>query len=107
MSNVDPLDSTNDVPAAPLRDGDSSIETDPALDAAQAEWDQTAALDAGEDPNEATATGDDPAQIPADDDDIPAEDLPTAAEQPESQGASPEIAYLGEDGQGDLSPGDI
>lgn len=107
MSNVDPRDTTDDVPATPLRDGDSSIETDPALDAAQAEWDQTASLHTDANADAATATGDDPAQIPADDDDIPTEDLPSASEQPETQGASPEVAYLGDDGQGELSPGDL
>ena len=94
----------------PLRDGDTSIEPDPALDPAQAEWDRTTALDNGmrpEDLDVQTQTGDDPAQLPADDDDIPASDLPGWAVQPETQGTDPVDAELGEDGQGDLAPEDL
>ncbi len=95
--------------AQPLRDGDASVISDPAADPAQAEWDRTTALDAGADPDDldpATATGADPAELRGDDADIPAEDLPSAARQPESQGEDPAIADLGEDGQGDLAPED-
>ena len=94
----------------PLRDGDTSIEADPDQDPAQVEWDRTTALDEGaarEDLDIDTATGDDPAQLPADDDDIPATDLPASAMQPETQGVDPLDAELGEDGQGDLSPEDL
>ncbi len=93
----------------PLRDGDTSVEADPAADPAQAEWDETTALDEGASPEDlhpTTATGDDPAQIPADDDEVPAEDLAAGWQQPESQGDDPAIADLGEDGQGDLAPED-
>lgn len=93
----------------PLRDGDTSIEPDPAADPAQAEWDETTALDEGASPDDldaATATGADPAEIPDADDEIPAEDLPADWQQPETQGQDPEIAELGEDGNGDLSPED-
>ena len=90
----------------PLRDRDTSIEPDPAQDPAQAEWDRTTALDAGEDPDTATATGDDPAHLATDDEDVPRADLPSEALQPETQGLSPEAAELGEDGQGDLAPED-
>lgn len=93
----------------PLRDGDATSVADPDLDPAQREWDRTEAideaLDAGVDPAEldtATATSDDPAHIPSDDDEIPAEDLPSAYEQPETQGDDPVIAELGEDGEGDI-----
>jgi len=55
----------------------------------------------------ATATGADPGEIPADDDDVPAEDLPRVTAQPETQGDSPLEAELGEDGQGDLAPEDL
>jgi hypothetical protein len=93
----------------PLMDRDTSIEPDPALDPAQAEWDRTTALDEGaseEDLDAATATGDDPAHIPAVDDEIPAADLHGEAFQPETQGVDPVIADLGEEGQGDLAPED-
>src|SRR3546814_6731803 len=44
----------------PLRDGDTSIEPDAAADPAQAEWDETTALDEGASPDDldpGTATG--------------------------------------------------
>lgn len=94
----------------PLRDEDTSIEPDPDLDPAQAEWDRTTALDEGasrEDLDAATATGDDPAQIPDDLDEIPAADMPGREYQPETQGLDPEEAELGGDGQGDLAPEDL
>lgn len=81
---------------------DSSIEPDPTADAAQAEWEGTA-----QEESEPTATGDDPAQIPADDDQIPAADLPGYQDQPETQGDDPIVAELGEDGNGDLAPEDL
>lgn len=86
-------------PDAP-RGRDTTIEPDPDRDPAQREWESTGAADA-------TATGDDPDQIPDPRDEIPSEDLPTAAEQPETQDASPEVAEIGETGQGDLGPGDL
>ena len=93
----------------PLRDNDTSVEPDPALDPAQAEWDRTIAVDEGADPQEVgvTATGADPAEIPDDDDEIPAADLPGEEAQPETQGDEPLEAELGEDGQGDLAPEDL
>ena len=93
----------------PLRDGDTSIEPDPTEDPAQAEWDRTTLLDSGvpeEDLAGTTATGDDPDEIPDEDDEIPSYDLPTDAEQPESQGLDPVLVELGEEGEGDLSPND-
>ncbi|MBA8817187.1 hypothetical protein FHX48_002285 [Microbacterium halimionae] len=77
----------------PLRDNDTSIETDPAEDPAQAEWDQTASFDEGADPVE--------------DAEIPAAALPNRAIQPETQGDNPVAAELGEEGQGDLAPEDL
>ena len=97
---------TEQVGIQPLRDRDTSIEPDPTRDPAQAEWDRTTVLDAGEDPDIETATGDDPAHLPSDDDEVPREDLPSAASQPDTQGSSPEIAELGDLGQGDLAPED-
>ncbi|MET0295858.1 MAG: sugar ABC transporter ATPase [Microbacterium sp.] len=95
----------DDVAPQPVTDRDTTIEAD---DPAQAEWDRTTAIDAGADPDDtATATGGDPAEIPADDDEIPAEDLPGFAEEPDTQGASPVEAELGDDGQGDLAPEDL
>ena len=94
----------------PVRDRDTSIEPDPDRDPAQAEWARTEALDDGvstDDLAAATATGDDPAQIPADDDEVPAADLPGEVFQPETQGESPEAAQLGDEGQGDLAPEDL
>jgi len=98
-----------DAEAQPLRDGDTSIEPDPTEDPAQAEWDRTTLLDAGVPPEDlagTTATGDDPDEIGDEDDEIPAYDLPTGAQQPESQGLDPVIADLGDEGEGDLSPND-
>ena len=93
----------------PLMDGDTSIDPDAAEDPAQAEWDRTTALDAGVSLDEldgTTATGADPDEIPDEDDEIPSYDLPTEAEQPESQGLDPVLVDLGEEGEGDLSPND-
>lgn len=110
MSDTRDSFGTDETPAMqPLRDGDTSIEPDPQADPAQAEWDETTALDDGASPDDlhtATATGDDPAQIPGDDDQIPAADLAAGWQQPESQGDDPAIADLGEDGEGDLAPED-
>jgi hypothetical protein len=91
----------------PLRDQDTSIEPDPTLDPAQAEWDRTS----GQAPddfteNPVTATGDDPAHLPSDEDQVPRFDMPAEGLQPETQDLSPEIAELGESGQGDLAPED-
>lgn len=94
----------------PLRDGDTSIEPDPTLDPAQAEWDATTALDEGVDPADldpATATGADPAEIPADDADIPLEDVHPESTGTDSQGQDPGVVELGEEGQGDLAPEDL
>ena len=94
----------------PLRDRDTSIEPDPTLDPAQAEWDRTTALDEGADPDDldaATATGDDPAHLRSDEDQVPGADMPGESLQPESQGLSPEAVELGEEGQGDLAPEDL
>ena len=98
-------------PMQPLRDGDTSIEPDPAADPAQAEWDMTTALDEGADPDDlrpATATGDDPAQIPSDDDEVPDPDAhPSREYQPDSQGQDADVIALDEEGQGDLAPEDL
>ncbi|MDY0908577.1 sugar ABC transporter ATPase [Microbacterium sp. CFBP9034] len=93
----------------PIRDRDSSIEPDPALDPAQAEWDRTIALDEGmsEDDFGATATGDDPAHLSDPRDEVPDSDLPASWQQPETQGIDPIEAELGEEGQGDLAPEDL
>lgn len=83
---------------------------DPAADPAQAEWDRTTALDNGANPEDLDApavTGADPAELASDDDDIPAADLPSAEEQPETDGTEPLIAELGDEGQGDLAPEDL
>ena len=122
---------SQDIPAQRLSGDDTTVTQDPDRDAAQSEWDRTTALDdaldagaiisatdigaasdlgaAGNLPDlPATATGDDPAQIAADDDDIPAADLPSTQAQPESQGSDDlTIEELGEDGQGDLAPEDV
>ncbi|WP_315105561.1 sugar ABC transporter ATPase [uncultured Microbacterium sp.] len=100
----------DDVGGQPLRDGDATTEADPSNDPAQAEWERTEALDDGaasEDLEASTATGRDPDEIPDPDDEVPAEDLPGSAPQPESQGEDPVLADLGEEGQGDLGPGDV
>ena len=97
----------DDVAPQPVEDRDTTIDAD---DAAQAEWDRTSAIDAGaseDDLYAATATGDDPAQIPTDTDEIPRADLPTDLDQPDTQGDSPLAAELGPEGQGDLSPEDL
>lgn len=86
----------------PVRDADASIAPDPAADPAQAEWDATPGAE-----EELTATGDDPAQLPADDDEIPAADLPGYQRQPETQDFDPVEAELGDSGEGDLAPEDL
>lgn len=91
----------------PVRDDEATSFADPSDDPAQAEWERTEALDAGIDPDEVTATGADPDEIPSDDDQIPAQDLPPSGLQPETQEGDPVIAEIGEDGEGDLSPNDI
>lgn len=83
--------------------------TNPIDDPAQAEWERTAALDAGisqEELDAVTASGLDPDEF-SPDDQIPASDLPSQAVQPETQGADPTLADIGEDGQGDISPQDL
>ncbi|CAN3702787.1 hypothetical protein MMX123_02818 [Microbacterium sp. MM2322] len=117
-ASIDPSPADSSSPAAdvgiagvqPLRDGDTSIEADPALDPAQAEWDATTALDEGVDPQDidpATATGADPAEIAADDTDIPFEDIHPESTGTDSQGQDPGVVELGEEGQGDLAPEDL
>jgi len=91
----------------PLQGRDTTIEPDPARDPAQADWDRTDAADAGADLDVETRTGADPAELPADDDDIPATDLPAGAAQPETQGEDPLVADLGADGEGDVAPEDL
>lgn len=92
----------------PLRDGDATSQSDPSADPAQAEWERTEALDeGGEERPDATATGRDPDEIPDPDDEIPTQDLPGSEPQPETQGEDPVIAELGDEGEGDLSPGDV
>lgn len=91
----------------PVRDGEATSYADPSDDPAQAEWERTEALDAGAAIDDATATGADPDEIPSEDDQIPAEDLPSSGLQPETQEGDPIIADIGEDGEGDLSPNDI
>lgn len=96
--------------AQPLRDGDTSVVADPSLDPAQVEWDATTALDEGVDPADldpATATGADPAEIPAEDSDIPLEDLHPTGAGTDSQGQDPGVVELGDEGQGDLAPEDL
>ncbi|MFB7892834.1 sugar ABC transporter ATPase [Microbacterium sp. NPDC056044] len=91
----------------PMRDRDTSIEPDPTRDPAQADWDRTNARDAGiADDDIATATGDDPAHLASDEDDVPRSDLLPEGAQPETQGLPPELAEQGETGQGDLAPED-
>lgn len=117
-ASIDPVSSDPTVPSAPdgvtgvqpLRDGDTSIEPDPALDPAQAEWDATTARDEGAEPADlapATATGADPAEIAADDSDIPLEDVHPESTGTDSQGEDPGVVELGEEGQGDLAPEDL
>jgi hypothetical protein len=105
-----PITETDDSGIQPLRDGDTSIPADPDADPAQAEWDRTTLLDEGVSPDEIaalTATGDDPDEIPSDQDEIPFFDRPDADLQPESQGQDPLVIELGEEGEGDLSPEDL
>ncbi len=70
-------------------------------DPAQAEWDDTTARDAGR------AEDIDDGALQGPDQEIPFEDLPESVRQPESQGADPLVAELGEEGEGDLSPEDL
>ena len=86
---------------------ESTPSADPAEDPAQAEWERTQAADEGRDLGGDTATGRDPDEIPDADDEIPFEDLHSAAAQPETQDEEPVTAELGDEGQGDLSPEDL
>lgn len=93
----------------PLRDRDATALEDPSDDPAQTEWEQSESRGGAapeNSPDEGTATGRDPDEIPAADDEIPFEDLPASETQPETQGADPVIADLGEEGEGDLAPED-
>lgn len=53
-------------------------------------------------------TFDDAAREPHENEEVPREDIAATAPtlQPETQGDEPEEAWLGEDGQGDISPED-
>ena len=95
------------MPNQPLSDNDTSLAPDADADPAQAEWDGRLSETGAPLAEPATATGADPAEIPADDDDIPATDVRAGLDQPESQGESPLVADLGDEGEGDLSPEDL
>jgi hypothetical protein len=82
----------------PLRDGDATAATGP--DAAQREWEST---ESPVDPSDPTTAGGDRG---AWDEDIPREDLPTEAIQPDNQGDDPVTAALGDERQGALAPED-
>lgn len=100
-------DESTSVPDQPLSDNDTSVSPDADADPAQAEWDGRLSA-TGDSPAEpATATGADPAEITADDDDIPATDVRAGLDQPETQGESPLVAELGDEGEGDLAPEDL
>ena len=100
------MSTANDIPeerdeeatvgAQPVAGRDTTIEQDPAADPAQAEWEMTQRRDEG-----------DPDQIPGDIDQIPVDDLPGRAGQPDSQGEDPVVAELGEEGEGDIGPADL
>jgi hypothetical protein len=91
----------------PTSEGEATSYADPSDDPAQAEWERTEALDAGEDVDADTATGADPDEIESDEDQIPRIDQPDSDLQPESQDEDPLIVDLGEDGEGDLGPNDV
>ncbi|CAH0171328.1 MULTISPECIES: hypothetical protein [unclassified Microbacterium] len=55
-------------------------------------------------PDAASDAGEDIRDV---DDEIPEADLPSSAEQPETQGDDPVEAELGDEGQGDLAPEDL
>jgi len=90
-----------------LGDRDSSVETDANVDPAQAEWERTTALDEGRTSEEDVAAASSLEAAGDDRDEIPVQDLPDSAAQPETQGVDPEVAELGEEGQGDLAPEDL
>ncbi|QBE49524.1 sugar ABC transporter ATPase [Leucobacter triazinivorans] len=108
-----PSDETGPEELAPLGDRDATATEPAADDPAQREWEAAAPLDdAGADASDAASA---PAPIPApgsdvaaggDQSEVPAADLPTSESQPESQGEDPVVAELGDDGEGDLAPGD-
>lgn len=105
MQDFDPLEepSTNE--------RDTSVTADPLDDPAQREWERVGsdaeATGTGGLGTDVTGTGADPAEIPDDEDQVPVEDLPGFEVQPESQGEDPELADLGPEGQGDVSPEDL
>ena len=90
--------SPHDPDMQPPRDRDATSAANPDADPAQQEWARTEALAAGVPEAELdaqTATGDDQASD---------EDMPTAEDQPETQGTEPLIAELGRRGEGELGP---
>lgn len=95
------------LPNEPLSENDTSIAPNPDADPAQAEWDGLISETGAPLAEPATATGADPAEIPADDDEIPATGVRAGLDQPESQGEDPLIVDLGDEGEGDLSPEDL
>ena len=105
VGGTDPVDGS--VPSQQLSENDTSVSANPDADPAQAEWDGLITETGAPLAEPATATGADPAEIPADDDDIPATDVRAGLDQPDTQGADPLLIDIGEDGEGDLSPGDV
>jgi len=55
----------------------------------------------------AARLGDDPAQLPAYDDEIPLDGIHPDDTGTDSQGEDPGVVELGEEGQGDLAPEDL
>lgn len=111
-STPDAVPDPTDTPA-PTQIEDTSVIQDPTEDPAQKEWDRTQApdensssSDAKSNDTDASATELSPDEVEVDDTQIPLEDLPTSRVQPETQGEDPVIAELGEEGEGDLGPGD-
>ena len=101
---------SNEEIARPLRDGDATVVGDGREDPAQAEWDRTDALENGvaeDDLDPPTMTGADPDELPSPDDEIPAEDRIDSRRQPETQGADPLLADIGDEGEGDIGTGDL
>lgn len=94
----DPTDTSD-----PTQIDDTSVIQDPTDDPAQEEWDRTQATDEN---SGASASELSPDEVEVDDTEIPLEDLPTSRVQPETQGEDPVVAELGDEGEGDLGPGD-
>lgn len=109
-STPDDVTESSEQITRPVSDDDATVVGDGREDPVQVEWDRTEAVEGGatdDDLDPATMTGADPTELPSPEDEIPAEDRVGSLRQPDTQGADPLLADIGEDGEGDLGEGDL